>query len=266
MQITVYPLVDDTKRQYRAGWCSYSDDFADLPEVEYMCGGINSKTHTAAAIWRQGNLLHFGFEQSPAEMNETGQALLLNSIAYISRFTQDRPIVITPSVFAGPVPPMRTYPQRIIAREDRDLADLNYYLSAETLAELRGKNRNEHSEWFARMRSYLGPADSQKLGVDKTALSFGAPPDKPEFFERLIDVSRTNQERRAEAGRLLARYAPDGPGEGASAEAWQQWWQTNKPYLFYSDAGGYRWYIDPLAKKRGISTTRLRGPARADQP
>ena len=36
-------------------------------------------------------------------MNESGKQLLLNSIAYISRFTEDRPIAVTPSVFAGPV-------------------------------------------------------------------------------------------------------------------------------------------------------------------
>ena len=36
-------------------------------------------------------------------MNEQGRLLLLNSIAYISRFTEDRPIAVTASVFAGPV-------------------------------------------------------------------------------------------------------------------------------------------------------------------
>ena len=97
------PLADDMTRKWRPGWCTYADDFKNLPEVEFFCGGINEKTPTAAAIWRQGNLLHFGFEQSPAEVNETGQALLLNSIAYISQFTEDRPIAVTPSVFAGPV-------------------------------------------------------------------------------------------------------------------------------------------------------------------
>ena len=64
---------------------------------------MNHKTPTAAGLWRQGNLLHFGFDQSPAEMNDNGRQMLLNAIAYISSFSQDRPIAITPSVFAGPV-------------------------------------------------------------------------------------------------------------------------------------------------------------------
>jgi hypothetical protein len=111
-EIQVLPLVDDRKQGGRPGWCSYSTDFARNPDVEFFCGGVNRKTPTAAGLWRQGNLLHFGFEQSPSEMNESGQRLLLNSIAYISRFTEDRPIAITPSVFAGPVARFRSTPAR----------------------------------------------------------------------------------------------------------------------------------------------------------
>ena len=73
------------------------------PDVEFLCGGVNHQTPTSAGLWRQGNLLHFGFEQSPAEMNESGKLLLLNAISYISHFTDDRPIAITPSPFAGAV-------------------------------------------------------------------------------------------------------------------------------------------------------------------
>lgn len=105
--IKVLPLVDDIHGQWKDGWCSYAFDFPKNPDVEYFCGGVNHKTPTAAGLWRQGNLLHFGFEQSPAEMNENGRNLLLNAIVYISRFSQDRPIAVTPSVFAGPVAPSR---------------------------------------------------------------------------------------------------------------------------------------------------------------
>jgi hypothetical protein len=90
-------------KQWKAGWCTYPDGFEENPDIEVFCGGENEKMASAAACWRQGHLLHFGFEQSPAEMNEAGQRLLLNAIAYISRFTEDRPIAVTPSVFAGPV-------------------------------------------------------------------------------------------------------------------------------------------------------------------
>ena len=101
------PLVDNIRRyetainDYKRGWCTYYYEFADVPDVELFCGGVNEKTPRASALWRQGNLLHFGFEQSPAEMNATGRAMLANAIAYISRFTEDRPIDVTPSVFGS---------------------------------------------------------------------------------------------------------------------------------------------------------------------
>lgn len=64
--------------------------------------------------------------------------------------------------------------------------------------------------------------------------------------------------------KLLRRYAPDGPA-GAQADDWQRWWETNEKYLFFSKAGWYRWYVDPLAEKRGVPTADLRGQKRARQ-
>jgi hypothetical protein len=37
-------------------------------------------------------------------------------------------------------------------------------------------------------------------------------------------------------------------------------------FAFASDAGDYRWNIDPLAKKRGVPISEMRGPKRASQP
>src|SRR5262249_51110666 len=94
--VEVVPVARDVKANHHPGWCTYSDVF-DSPETEVLCGGINHKTPSAAAVWRQGNLLHFGFDLSPEEMTDRGQAMLVNSIAYIARFTEDRPITHAPN-------------------------------------------------------------------------------------------------------------------------------------------------------------------------
>ena len=39
--IDVLPLVDDRDRNWSPGWCTYSDDFEQNPDVEYFCGGVN---------------------------------------------------------------------------------------------------------------------------------------------------------------------------------------------------------------------------------
>ena len=100
-EILVLPLAAAQSSRNQPGWCTYTRDMSEAPEIEVFCGGINAKTSTAAALWRQGNLLHYGFDLSPDEMNEWGKALLVHAIAYIARFTEDRPIMQTPSPFAG---------------------------------------------------------------------------------------------------------------------------------------------------------------------
>jgi hypothetical protein len=118
------------------GWCTYPQGLEDNPEVEVFCGAENERTPGGAACWRQGHLLHFAFEQSTAQMNEAGQRLLLNSIAYVSRFTEDRPIAVTPSVFGGPTACPRVYLDSSLGKRG-DLATVAHLLSPKTAEELQ---------------------------------------------------------------------------------------------------------------------------------
>lgn len=248
------------------GYCTYTHEFAECPEVEVMCGGVNGKTTKAAAVWRQGNLLHFGFAESPADLNDAGCALLVNSIAYISGFTEDRPIVQTP---AGVTSRSRNRIRWVLNETGPSLSlqeHLGFYVSAETSEELAGLNRQEIVAWYDAVKPFIHADEKGKLRVDEEAKTFGTSPASPEFFPTAIHALRNGDARAATAGLLLARYAPDGPGQAADADAWQRWWAENQPYLFFSDTGSFRWYIDPLAKKRGVPSAELRGPSRATLP
>jgi hypothetical protein len=261
--VEVVPLVKDPKANHTPGWCTYTYEHEGAPELEVLCGGVNSKTPKAGAVWRQGNLLHFGFDLSPAQMNEAGQALLVNAVAYISRFTEDRPIVHTPCVF---VQDRRIFDRgavgRLLARPGARLEDLEYYLAKEEWQGLRGKERQEVADWYRRSRDYLRAGADGRLGVDAEARAFGIPPATPDFLSRAV-AALDDRGRAAAARALLARYVPDGPDAAAPAGTWQSWCRESRPYLFFSDTGGYRWYTDSLAKKRGVPTAQLRGPARA---
>jgi hypothetical protein len=266
-KIDVVPLVADSKAAHDSGWCTYTYEHDDAPELEVLCGGINSKTPKAGAIWRQGNLLHFGFEPSPDRMSDAGKALLINAICYISRFTEDRPIVHTPCVF---IQGKRIYDRgvigRVLANADNNLAEeLKYFLDKELFTQLGGKSRKEVGEWYEHVRGYLHAGANHGLSVDGDARSLGTPPASSEFLEKTL-LSLADPKRAALARNLLGRYVPEGPGSDAPAEKWRSWARDHKPYLFFSDAGGYRWYLDPLAKRRSIPTERLRGPARATLP
>ena len=261
-EIEVLPLVDDYKRQWRPGWCSYSYDFGRNPDVEFFCGGTNHKTPTAAGLWRQGNLLHFGFEQSPTEMNQSGQHLLLNAIAYISRFSEDRPIAVTPSVFAGKVARSRSSFARALRNPEYQLDWIKEDIAPELWAKLAPLGREKMAEWVDQDGQFLHPNSNLRLELDEDLIALGTPFDKPEFFTKTVQGLRAGGAEAERAKKLLERYVPAGP-KTADANEWAKWWAAVKAYAFPSDSGDYCWYIDPLAQKRGVPTGELRGPKRA---
>lgn len=265
--IAVLPLVDGISNfrtvihDHPAGWSSHYYEFADLPDVEVFSGGINEQTPRSAAFWRQGNLLHFGFEQSPAELNAAGRAMLVDAVAYISRFTEDRPIDVTLSVF-GPdhVAVSRDRVKNYFVRWQRELTNV---LSAAALASFDWHDSTNALAWFASQRAWIHPTAGNLLEVDADAKALNVVFDSPDFFPKAI-AALHDEKTKSSAGDLLADYAPEGPGPFASADLWEKWWKENAPYLFYSELGGYHWYVDPLAKKRGVPSKELRGPLRAD--
>src|SRR3954452_15875350 len=115
------------------------------------------------------------------------------------------------------------------------------------------------------MGQFLHAGVDGKLEVDSDALQFGQTTNEFAFFARAIEA--LNDPKQSELTRtLLARYVPEGPGLEATPERWRSWLEENKSYLFFSDAGGYRWYLDPLAKKRGLPSDKLHGTDRATLP
>jgi hypothetical protein len=256
--VRVLPLVRDYVRNWPAGWCTYAYDFDAHPDVEYFSGGVNHKTPTAAGLWRQGNLLHFGFEQSPAEMNETGRQLLLNSIAYISRFSQDRPIAYTPSVFGGKAAPARASVMRWLKGADYNPQEVAHLLAPGLLDHLKAKDRGAVEEWAKSETKWLHPNADVLLEIDEDLRSLGVTFDSQEFLDALARLLGGTDHDQALARRLAERYVPELKDGGTA------WLKDNRPYLFASDTGDYRWYVDPLAKKYGVPSERLRGASRAD--
>jgi hypothetical protein len=261
-RIEVLPLARDPKANFTPGWCTYTYEHTGAPELEVICGGINSKTPQAGAVWRQGHLLHFGFDLVPSGMNDTGRALLVNAVAYIAQFTDDRPIVRTPCVFVqGKRILDRDYLARRLRVPKPDLSGLTYvFAKMDFEKNLKDKAIADVAAWYREARDYLHADADAKLTVDADARAFGVPPAGPEFLAKAL--AALAGARAADARRLLARYVPDGPGAAASAADWAAWAEKNRPYLFFSDTGGYRWYTDPLAKGRGVPTADLRGSAR----
>jgi hypothetical protein len=262
-EVSVLSLVKDPGGTYQSGWITYRSRLLDSPEVEIISGGLSERGSDDAALWRQGHLLHFAFDIAPAEMNETGKTLLLNSIAYISRFTEDRPIARTRGGWGekNDAPKSKRWIQDLFASRIPEEKDLDFYLSPGTKAVVKKMDRLSYPKWYKENAPFLTCDKDGRLMVDVNAKDLGLPFDQPDFLPKTI-AKLDASANAAKARDLLQRYAPDGPAAGSAAE-WTTWWETNRPYLFYSEGGGYRWYTDPLAKRRGIPSDTLQGPARA---
>jgi hypothetical protein len=262
-EVSVLSLVKDPGGTYQSGWISYRSRLLDSPEVEIISGGLSERGSDDAALWRQGHLLHFAFDIAPAEMNETGKAILLNSIDYISRFTEDRPIARTRGGWGekNDAPKSKRWIEDLFASRIPEDRDLDFYLSPGTKAVVKKMDRLSYPKWYKENVPFLTCDKDGRLMIDVNAKEFGLPFDKADFFPKAIAKLRDSASAN-KARELLIRHAPDGPAAG-SVEEWNVWWATNRPYLFYSEGGGYRWYIDSLAKRRGIPSDKLQGPARA---
>jgi hypothetical protein len=139
-------------------------------------------------------------------------------------------------------------------------------LSERTLGQLKSLSHDEVRRWHAEHRAYLHPGADLKLEVDEEAFALTAPIDRVEFFDRAIAALRRGGKDAELAASLLARYAPTETVRQNSPAAWEKWLKENRPYLFFSDQGDYRWYVDPLARKRGVPSAELRGAKRASTP
>ncbi|MCA8969421.1 MAG: hypothetical protein KDC95_06545 [Planctomycetes bacterium] len=226
-----------------------------------LCGGRNSKGPHYAAVWRQGNLLHFGFQLAPDQMTEFGKGLLHNAIAYIARFAEDRPIAKTSNSHDETWMRPRYIADRLVPREGYDPSGL---FDDSVLSKRDPSDPAAFVAWYHEHRGYLYPAtaDRRKLALDDELVRFGTPYDDPRFLDRLI-VALADDTRADLARSLLERFV-DAPLMASTFEAWQSWSKENRGYTFFSDGGRFRFYVDPLAKARGIPTEKLRGVRRAD--
>jgi hypothetical protein len=265
--VRLLALVPADRKPHAPGWCTDSVDMDEAPEVEVLCGGLNAVASTAAAVWRQGNLLHFGFELTPDEMNPAGKALLVDAISYIAQFVDDRPIMETPAYVGGSAVVTRSAMVRTIAGNSRaEWNELKARFDPVVLQAGGVRDLKTFARWYPAVQHYLYPGDDGRITIDSEARELGLKPAKLDFFKRAIAKLARPGDDALHVRRLLARYAPDGPGEKALARVWAAWFKENRDYLFFADIGGYRWYLDPLAKARDEPSEKLRGPARSNNP
>jgi len=267
-RISVLPLVPGgLSPRWPSGWCSDTDGLSTMPDVECISGGLNQRSATAMAIWRQGDLLHVGFRQRPMELNAAGRALLANAIAYIADLHGDRPIAIQGDAAGHGQIPTRATLHRLLRQQAAEGAFtpalLAWFAPAEQAVLAPLVHDAPGLARYCRERlPYLHPeTTSGHLVLDSELQSRSIPYDAPAFLDLVLAALHADPET---GYVLLQRYVPEFPKDHASV-AQSAWVAAHRSALFPSDVGGYRWYVDPLAQARGVPSASLHGPARRDQ-
>lgn len=227
------------------GVVSDGHGFEDSPDCERISGGINSKGPHAVAIGRQANMLQWGFYAAPDRMTESAKKVFLNAIVYMKRFDGHRPLV---ERSARARDWMMQHIETVRAKDKMDpkFREANEkYLKQQFPKEVIGKyglDADALEKWRKENVEYFRPVRGRGLGVDRDLKSLGLSNRKPEFLDWLV------KELEADAGnetalRLAARYLGKEAGKDAATAV--AFIRKNREKMFFSDTGGYRWYVDP---------------------
>ncbi len=211
--------------------------FTDSPDAEVLVKGFNTgKEYGAVGVGRHGNFLQWGYSASPSKMTEAGKKFFLNCICYIHRFDGKAPLI------------RRTSSDRlnalglaaIITRVRGDKKQFFTTVFAPELWEKYGTDPDglvqyyrENLEFIYWNRVFLIDGELKSLGIDSNR--------SLDTLERLIGLLQDDTHADT-AQRLLARYTNQ---SFQNADGWKQWLEDNRDRIFFSDVGGYRFFVVP---------------------
>ncbi len=228
------------------GVVSDGHGFEDSPDCERISGGVNSKGPLAVAIGRQANMLQWGFYCAPDRMTESARKVFLNALVYLRQFDGEKPLVAKKSIGRGWLRQYADAMSKLTPAQRKETGERSYaaYLRTKFPAELLGGDDevNKLNAWWQANEERFGANETREVAVDVDLVELGTSNRTPDFFVAVI-VRLEKDGKDALAARLIARYLPK-EVEGTAAGV-RGFWEHNRASLFFSDVGGYRWFVDP---------------------
>jgi len=237
-------LIQNTGKRY-GSVVARSYGFTDSPDAEALVLGFNTgKEYGAVGIGRHGNFLQWGYWAPPSQMTEAGKKLFLNCIQYIHKFEGKPPLIRRASSH-------RWNAIRLAALINR-IKDERFFSSTfppELKKQYEGdpnglvKYYRDDFEFIYRDKVFLIDNELKSLGINSNR--------QTETLERLISL--LEDEKHTDTARLLlARYTNE---SFESAEKWQSWFEENKDRFFFSDVGGFKFFMIPKGYKENKKPT-----------
>jgi len=237
-KMKVWRIQDTNDNIGKAGAVSWEikADYPDEAET-IVLGFAPGKPYYAVGIGRHGNFLQWGWSAAPSKMTEAGRNLFLNCICHIHKYNNKEFVKIPINIkvsrnyvfiwfnFLINEPEnidnvlSRFFPQEIVDKYKTNIEDLQKYYE-----------ENVELIYLEKDRYYIDE-DLKSLGLSSNR--------KVDTIEKLIELL-SDQSQAELAGQLLVKYTQenfDTPGQ------WKKWYEDNSKYLYFSDTGGYKFYV-----------------------
>lgn len=219
--------------------------FNDSPDAEIIATGLNrAKCYGDVGIGRQGNVLQWGYGDPPAQMTEAGRRLFLNCIHYICRYEGKPPLVRRGN--EGRLYALRWNSAKKSSTQ-RNLVFRGSY-AQDVMQKYRGRSDELNGYYVQNLevlywdQGYRVDEDLKSLGIDSNR--------KVETLERLFELQKDPAHREV-AQRLLERYT-----DGRTAFDFQ----NGRDRIYFSDVGGYKFFVVPQGYLLGSPTTKVTPP------
>ena len=209
--------------------------FEDSPDAEIIAAGFNGgKEYGAVGIGRHGNFLQWGFSGAPSIMTEAGKRLFVNCICYIKAF--DGKIALVRRQVSHRDNALR------LAALLTQIKDKSFF-QATFSEELQEKYKDAPD---GLVKYYLDDYEliyrEDVFRIDRELKSLGIESNREvEALQKLISLLE-DRDKAETAKKLLGRYTSENFETG---KEWQEWFDTNKERLFFSDVGGYKFFVVP---------------------
>lgn len=216
----------------------YESDYAGESEVITL-GFAPGKTYDSVGIGRHGNFLLWGWSAAPSRMTPTGRKLFVNCISYIHDYdrkpfvkirqvsmTRDEDLVDIFDLMEGSESRAKSYPPR--------------FFPSEVLEKFNGDLKAMRAYYEANVEFVY--EEEFKFCIDGRLEPLGLSSNrKTADLEKLIAL--LDDSTRGDAAReLLLCYTNE---EFATPGEWQAWFDEKRDLLFFSDSGGYKFYVMP---------------------
>jgi hypothetical protein len=283
VQTKNYPEIDN-------GVVSTLYGFNDSPDAEVIAQGISLKGPDTVALGRHANFFLWGFSAPPTDMTAAGKRLFVNVVCYMRQFDGQTPLVRRESQAREWALLLSAEP-RFLSQDDIQKKVLQYRAAfqqhpewipakykgnpdgyalemvqqarkrdeqrfkkmfPEPLRKKFGMDADKYVAYYKENFEYLRPEGwlSFVFDVDEEAKTVGPSNRSVEMLERCV-AKLEKHEQPDLALRLLKRHTQE---KFETASQWRAWLDANRGRLFFSDVGGYKFFVAPT-EKPGRTTT-----------